>query len=93
MPNQPDPRMVQWQMRFENVQRSLSEPRRSNETAKQYEVRKLVSANALKNLQMSKPTGPAPVGSGTAQQPPAPQGGGGMLGGLYSFLAGKLPGN
>lgn len=87
MPNpQPDPRMVQWQMRFDTVQRALSEPRRPGETPQQYDVRRTAAANALRQLQTSKPVPqPAPVAR--------PQGGGGgMLDGLYGYITGHLPG-
>lgn len=87
--------MVQWELQFQRLNKSLSDPRRPNESAQDYQVRQVVTAQALKRHQLEKPTGPTPQGAGTSGNPPKPkpaQSGGGFLDGLYGYITNALDG-
>ncbi|MFC0686466.1 hypothetical protein [Novosphingobium clariflavum] len=97
---QADPRLNQWQYRFDAVNRALSEGKRQGESAADYQTRQQQLVQALRELQTNKPTGSASTG-GPQGQPnqPTPQqqqqqapASGGMLGGLYDYIARAMGG-
>ncbi|SMP58355.1 hypothetical protein SAMN06296065_102456 [Novosphingobium panipatense] len=101
--SQPDPRLNQWQLRFDASLKAAQSSQRPGESPQQFQQRRAAANEALRQLQMSKPTGPTPQGRGSFGQPvapktnqkqqPAPKGGmGSVLGAALSPIINAMRG-
>lgn len=81
MPAPQNPAMVQWQLRFDQAMQA-------SQSASSPEARR-AAAEKLRQLQMSKPTGPAPTAQGRLRSEPKPaptQSSGGPLGPVFNYI-------
>lgn len=87
--------MVQWQQRYTAARASAEAPKRPDESVQDYQQRQRGAYEALRQLQMAKPTPPAPKGrpmpGKTAQQPSASSGSGGIFSYIGEVLKGATP--
>lgn len=80
MPAPQNPAMVQWQLRFDKAMQA-------SQSAGSPEARR-AAAEQLRQLQMSKPTGPAPTAQGRLRSEPKPaeKSSGGALGPMFNYI-------